>query len=547
MNEKLFVIAIGGTGMRCLESFVHLCAIGMFDGKEIHILTLDTDQTNGNKSRVENLIEVYNQVRHGGGTDNARDDQFATADTLFSARLHLSHFVTPYNAEEGDTYRKLRTKGVTEREENDELSQLFYDRATQDFSLKEGYRARTHLGSMLMYMGIVDAAAKVNASPSRYAQYAQLKEFIEKMQDGGPCRVFVFGSVFGGTGASSIPVIPRALCAAADILIPGNGLRGKMMFGSTLLTNYFTFAESNEQDVIAKASGFALNSQAALNFYNNDPTVMTAYRRFYQIGWPFPSIKVDGERRAAIGGFDQRNDCHFVELMAAAAAYDFFRCPADELTRRRDVTYMHRMVEVEDGKLAGVGGRTLFDDTATADAFEGRLGAMLTLSHLILGAENGAWDDGEEWGLNLFLQLFEKNGIPDYSNFDPRQARTLNTYLRLFAYEGNGGGITPGWLYQVHRSLVPVVKDMAADGLFRPEVAFAATRKELNDGRFIGGLFVAGQRNWRPGRFNPENCVSRLKSEMGRTAAATPGKGLNKFLRNYFRAVMKLQGLPLPD
>ena len=27
MLEKLFVIAIEGTGMRCLESFVHLCAI----------------------------------------------------------------------------------------------------------------------------------------------------------------------------------------------------------------------------------------------------------------------------------------------------------------------------------------------------------------------------------------------------------------------------------------------------------------------------------------------------------------------------------------
>ena len=31
MADKLFVIAIGGTGMRCLESFVHLSAIGMFD------------------------------------------------------------------------------------------------------------------------------------------------------------------------------------------------------------------------------------------------------------------------------------------------------------------------------------------------------------------------------------------------------------------------------------------------------------------------------------------------------------------------------------
>ena len=54
-QDKLFVIAIGGTGMRCLESFTHLCAIGMFDSQEIEILTLDTDQSNGNKAKVEQL------------------------------------------------------------------------------------------------------------------------------------------------------------------------------------------------------------------------------------------------------------------------------------------------------------------------------------------------------------------------------------------------------------------------------------------------------------------------------------------------------------
>ena len=75
--DKLFVIAIGGTGMRCLESFVHLCAIGMFDNEEIEILTLDTDQTNGNKERVEKLIEHYNRIKSNdsatidGGKPNA--------------------------------------------------------------------------------------------------------------------------------------------------------------------------------------------------------------------------------------------------------------------------------------------------------------------------------------------------------------------------------------------------------------------------------------------------------------------------------------------
>ncbi|MGY0035753.1 hypothetical protein [Pedobacter sp. NJ-S-72] len=83
--DKLFVIAIGGTGMRCLESFTHLCGIGMFDNQEIEVLTLDTDQNNGNKGRVEELINLYNRVKTSGTTLGGT----ANANTFFSAKLNL--------------------------------------------------------------------------------------------------------------------------------------------------------------------------------------------------------------------------------------------------------------------------------------------------------------------------------------------------------------------------------------------------------------------------------------------------------------------------
>lgn len=82
--DKLFVIAIGGTGMRCLESFVHLCAMGLFDNQTIDILTLDTDQSNGNKGRVENLIELYNKIKSDDA--NNIDGGRPNADTFFSAK-----------------------------------------------------------------------------------------------------------------------------------------------------------------------------------------------------------------------------------------------------------------------------------------------------------------------------------------------------------------------------------------------------------------------------------------------------------------------------
>lgn len=212
--DKLFVIAIGGTGMRCLESFVHLCAIGMFDNEEIEILTLDTDQTNGNKERVEKLIEHYNRIK---SNDSATiDGGKPNANTFFSAKLNLYRFYTNYTDQSRKTYRLLSAmQNATEeqKKDNKDLADLFLDAdSVQQFDLDHGYRAQTHLGSMLMYHGIVEAAINYAKNKDTAAtQDVELARFLNILaQAGQNARVFVFGSVFGGTGASSIPVIPVA-------------------------------------------------------------------------------------------------------------------------------------------------------------------------------------------------------------------------------------------------------------------------------------------------------------------------------------------------
>ena len=91
-TDKYFVIGIGGTGMRCLEAFTHMCAMGMFDNKEINILTLDTDFTNGNKQRTENLIKSYNSIKSYGSDG----DGSVNNNSFFSAKLNLFQFVTDY-------------------------------------------------------------------------------------------------------------------------------------------------------------------------------------------------------------------------------------------------------------------------------------------------------------------------------------------------------------------------------------------------------------------------------------------------------------------
>lgn len=491
---KLFVIAIGGTGMRCLESFVHLCAIGMFDNHEVDILTLDTDQSNGNKGRVEELIDIYNKVKSNDETNI--DGGTINRDTFFSAKLNLYKFYTNYGDQSRKSFKVLsHTSNNEAKGENKDVSDLFYDEATvQEFELDHGYRAQTHLGSMLMYHGIIEAARNAKQKGDNAEdQDRNLKAFLEKMQEAqGDARVFVFGSVFGGTGASSIPVIPVALRDAAEILTDGHTLDlTNVKFGATLLTNYFSFNSPNaqykaSQKVVADSNNFALNSQAAMQFYQADPTVKATYKRFYHIGWPMPKLDVGSKGDTVTGGQEQKNACHVVELMCACAAYDFFTVEDAELSRPV-AEYFYRSVGDEGGVLTFQGN----DFLTNGVLFENKLGAFFTFAHMVLSQSEAAWSDDAipTIGTHGFIAKFATQNIHDYDGISLNQCKEINDYLRFFGYKfDKENNMIKGWIYQLYDSVKP------GRFLFN-ETAFKNMRQEMKS-ISCGQLFIDPNHNW---------------------------------------------------
>ncbi|MDE6577481.1 MAG: hypothetical protein K2J82_11745 [Muribaculaceae bacterium] len=459
MDDKLFIIAIGGTGMRCLEAFVHLCAAGMFDNKEIDILTLDTDQANGNKSRVENLISLYNKVK----TDTQEDEGgHARSNTFFSAKLNLYKFFTDYSTPGRETYRKLSdVNSVTQekRDDNNDLSELFFNPdSVQEFNLSHGYRAQTHLGSLLMYHGIMEAAIKVKSGDEEVKDHEKaLQEFLQLINhNSSNARVFVFGSVFGGTGASSIPVIPIALRDALKVVTGGNNdlNLNNVKFGSTLLTDYFKFNMPDDQQlskdkVVANADNFTLNSQAALSFYDSDLTVQNSYKMLYHIGWP-SDLKADYSQdqsgEVITGGGEQANECHVVELMSAAAAYDFFT--REDLSNQK-AKYVYRSIEESSHNVLRLTGASFVG--ADGPILEEKLGSLLSLSHLVLSRYRG----GQE-GINGTRELLDElaaRRVPNYQGITDEQAREISDYLKEFAYKFLNGYLVPGWLHQINKSI----------------------------------------------------------------------------------------------
>lgn len=546
--DKLFIIAIGGTGMRCLESFVHLCAMGMFDNQTIDILTLDTDQSNGNKGRVENLIELYNKIK-SDDANNVNGGQ-PNANTFFSAKLNLYKFYTAYGDTNRKTYKIL--SGVNSglhKAENTDLADLFFDEeSVQSFELDHGYRAQTHLGSLLMYHGIIEAARNVsrNIDGSSTAE-KDLCDFLGILQNNqDAARVFVFGSIFGGTGASSIPVIPVALRDAINILSDGTKTlnTSAVKFGSTLLTDYFTFKapdsiQKKDDKVIAESNNFALNCQAALQFYQADPTVRSTYKRFYHIGWPFALLNVSTTEKTITGGQEQKNVCHVVELMCACAAYDFFTLENEQLTNET-AKYLFRTFVENDGQVNLHG----TDFVANGNLFESKLGSLFSLAHIVLSKFEAAWKDDKNSGTKGLLNYFDRLNIHDYQGITDEQAKDLDKYFSdYFAYSfGNDGLIRKEWIYQIKASI-------PGRFIFADE-AFKEQRKDVEN-ISCGHLFEDNRHNWSKmaGIFNKtDNSVDVLIKKLGDTDTRPSGNQnvhttKEKFLAHIHNAITKNQNI----
>jgi len=497
--DKLFVIAIGGTGMRCLESFTHLCGTGMFDNQEIEVLTLDTDQNNGNKGRVEELINLYNRIKTSGTAAGGT----ANANTFFSAKLNLYRFWTNYSSPGRENYKnisKISTGTPEQQHANQLISDLFLDtKSVQEFALDHGYRAQTHLGSMLMYHGIVEAARNILKGSAVESQERELDAFMTKLQNAGAsARVFIFGSVFGGTGASSIPVIPQALQDFTKIRSNGNASIdfSKAKFGSTLLTEYFTFNKPDTQQksskansVIADSSFFPLNSQAALQFYQSDPTVQKCYKLLYHIGWPVESKKIDSHNTSSqtiTGGSAQKNPCHITELLCACAAYDFFTRKTGFESAKAD--YLYKAVEFKDNSFNFSFDDFVGNENKAGEIFVNKLGAFFSLAHISLTRNGAAFDDA---GIKGFIKQFENQKLYQYSTITDAECKDINEYFKLFAYTFKDAKFIPGWLYQVRNSVAP------GRFLFDSK-AFADNPAELRR-LDVGTIFTDEKHHWPKG------------------------------------------------
>lgn len=306
-----YVFAVGGTGARCLESLLYLCAMGL-GPKELHPILVDPDSGNGNLNRTKELIIKYKEIRDKINNPNPgslfytkmlfneqeRDPDVRTLipnffdpnTDLTPGSNTLAHFI--------DYYNQLKDS------DGQYLADLLFSSGERDMDMAWGYRGVPSIGSMLM---------------SNIEHHPMWNVLVANLQNNLESKVFIFASVFGGTGASGYPVISKLIKNKA----PG------AMVGGALLLPYFRLPDPKnliqqrqnleKEKVLPDSNSFMVNSKAACGFYKGNFSNIDSN---YVLGDDLEQCKEYEDYQ--IGSKDQKNDAHMIELFAAYAALDFW-------------------------------------------------------------------------------------------------------------------------------------------------------------------------------------------------------------------------------
>ena len=517
------VIAIGGTGMRCAESLVYLCAMGMFDDTVVNLLALDTDQANGNFQRLQNLIGNYNRIT------SDRDE--VASNTLFSAKINYFTFSPDYKegtdyddvARYTDANSKIHDDDGVKWKESD-IAELFLTPEMRSMDLQHGYRAQTQMGSMLMYHAIKEEAYKVKYGDNSNNNNT-LTKFIDILMEGDQ-TVFLFGSVFGGTGASSIPILPRALNEAAKILSKdGHGdVLSNNYFGTVMLTNYFSFeAPGKNNEVVATSDKFALNSQAALSFYLEDSTVQATYKRLYLLGRE-NMRNITGENcMSTTGGKFQKNPVDYMELAAASAAYDFFKsAKANKFGSEAEVYYRSMAPDERDCLTF----ESFFG--ADKDKFTQKCGIMMA-SAFLFGPQNFAEDRRKQESFNTLT---------------PKSVEDIRYFFRSFYNldEDNLMENGAGWIKEMQESAKQTYK-----GFLFNEAAYSTTPKSAVKFNYNNKLFPEGS-SYRYDVGWTSSAYSTFRDSFGKRVKlsdTSDKKVVSKLLRLTYETFTELYAFPV--
>lgn len=317
---KTYILGIGGTGSRILQSLVVLLSAGANCRDEIVPIILDLDTRNGDTDEAFKIMSAYNGIRNRifGNKDNNFGLKFFntkisnyrntnTISCIHNPNIRFSQFIgyaderneSIMNGDLSETSLFIDSIFDNKRPENEDTDVLeLY------LKLDKGFKGRPNIGSVVF---------------DRLKDVDEFKDLLRSINTNPDDKIFIISSIFGGTGSSGFPQILKILENAHEP-VERQGLNlanmPRIAIGALSVFPYFNLqTPSANKDMSIVSDEFMNKSKSALYYYKDN---MKRLDRMYNLYDDRMSMYVNES-----GGNEQENDVHWIEMIGAYAILDF--------------------------------------------------------------------------------------------------------------------------------------------------------------------------------------------------------------------------------
>ncbi len=301
---KVYLLMVGGSGIRVARSLMHLCAAGCFPKKDcsLKMMLIDTDHDNGDTKILKDTINAYNAVTNSFG--NFDNNEFPELEYYEDEKdaIDIWNPLAVVGSSKDSMSKIINVGSWSVEDENEKNLRDFYDflytKGEQEIPLDKGFYGHTSIGSYFM----------TNAIMGENGLNDEWNKFFSDIDEED--HIFVIGSMFGGTGASAIPTI-------AKILKNVEKTKDNKCSCAIVMPYYKTVADGTDVGKI-NSSVFPAKNRAALYHYA-DQQIYRDFDHIYFIG-------EDKEKYMNLennnGGEEQRNKANYIEIETALTICD---------------------------------------------------------------------------------------------------------------------------------------------------------------------------------------------------------------------------------
>lgn len=333
MPVKNFCYCIGGTGTRVAEVAGHLCAMNMVGEQDITFIVVDKDTSCGGTAQALRLLEtvtVLSDVNNNPGIAIIRPDgaqkEFCKS-TLNVDNWDFSDTLASLTGQNGTASLETSLSsniGLAAMQNDARLFDAFYSEKEQGKDTQEGFYGHPSIGALIFKYMIEKGGWNNNNQNANNNQNNDIAAPIKDYLINNPAdavKVFIIGSVFGGTGAS---IFSNLAAHIRKSINPSDNNR--VFISGSLLLPYFTFAAQTGGYI--DPTEFYSKSRVALDQYGQDPNLMKTTNN---PNGSFDSLYICGQEplhctaeKYSEGGAAQKNHFNLVDLVAAQAMVQFF-------------------------------------------------------------------------------------------------------------------------------------------------------------------------------------------------------------------------------